>query len=142
MSEKANEETLIDKLNELIAKKFQDLISRINVNNILPKASGNLQQSVEFNYKLDGTVFKVVMSIADYYKYLDEGRKPGKFPPIDKIKEWITIKPIVPQTINGITPTVNQLSYLIARKIALKGIDPLGLTDKINKEFKQIWNTL
>jgi hypothetical protein len=44
------------------------------------------------------------------------GRRPGKFPPIDKIKKWIYDKGIVAQGIS-----FNSLAYLIARKIATQG---------------------
>lgn len=46
------------------------------------------------------------------------GRKPGKFPPLEMIRNWIASKGIVPQDIS-----MNSLVYLIARKIARKGTD-------------------
>ncbi len=45
----------------------------------------------------------------DYLYYLDQGRAPGKFPPVDKIYDWVINKPV------DINP------YLVGRKIAKEG---------------------
>lgn len=43
-------------------------------------------------------------------------------PPINAIKQWVEVKPVIPRPMsNGKLPTVNQLVYLIARKIGLEG---------------------
>ena len=75
------------------------------------------------------------MSFADYWKWAEYGRKPGKFPPIEKIKEWIKVKPILPRPTDGKLPTENQLAFLIARKIATKGTKGSGVYAKTVKEF-------
>lgn len=50
---------------------------------------------------------------------------PGRFPNIDAIKKWIQVKPVIPTVqSNGKIPTLNQLTYLISRKIARDGIEP------------------
>jgi hypothetical protein len=46
------------------------------------------------------------------------GRRPGKFPPIDDIKQWIDDKGINPTDISK-----DSLAFLIARKIAREGTD-------------------
>jgi len=46
------------------------------------------------------------------------GRKPGKFPPIQMIRNWIDSKGIQPTDISK-----DSLAFLIARKIARKGTD-------------------
>ncbi len=68
--------------------------------------------------------FSVTIEIEDYWKYVEEGRGPGKYPPVEKIEEWVERKPVQPQSINGDTPSVKQLSFLIARKIAERGTTP------------------
>lgn len=45
----------------------------------------------------------------DYLYYLDQGRGPGKFPPVDKIEAWVANKPV------DIDP------FLVGRKIAREG---------------------
>lgn len=90
------------------------------------KATGNLIASVkpleiEFsNDRMSGSI-----SIADYWKYVEHGRRPGgKFPPFDKILEWVRVKPILPRPVNGLKPTDRQIAFLISRKIARDGIEP------------------
>lgn len=91
-------------------------------------ASGDLYESVEYivNTKNKGT-FSVQISLNDYAKYIEKGRKAGKFPPISAIEKWIKVKPVLPRPYNGKLPTTKQLAYLIARKIALDGIKPQPL---------------
>jgi hypothetical protein len=51
----------------------------------------------------------------DYFYYLDHGRGPGKFPPVDKIRDWVSSK-------LGITgKEINSIAYLIGRKISNEG---------------------
>lgn len=90
-------------------------------------ASGTLTNSFTYDVELDNAHFAVTVSLEDYWYYVENGRKAGKMPPIDKIAEWIEVKHIVPQVRNGIeggvhkVPTVRQLAYLIARKIGNEG---------------------
>lgn len=89
------------------------------------KATGDLIKSIkpieiEFsNNKMSGSI-----SLASYWKYIEYGRRPGKFPPPNKILDWIKIKPVIPRPVNGIKPTDKQLAFLISRKIARDGIKP------------------
>jgi len=46
---------------------------------------------------------------------LNSGRLPGKFPPLEPIREWVRIKLNVPDS------QVNSVAFLIARKIARSG---------------------
>ena len=85
------------------------------------KATGELIKSISTEIKFGGTRIDVVLNVADYYKYVEEGRKKGKFPPVDKILQWIKAKPIKPQKRDGKLPTEKQLAYLIGRKIAREG---------------------
>jgi hypothetical protein len=88
---------------------------------------------------------------AKYFYQQKFGRKPGKFPPIDDILDWIRAKGITPRDTKT---TQKQLAYLFARKIAQSGTDVYqkkrdGLSveeevkvlvkdfgDKLNGEFK------
>ncbi|MBV1889253.1 MAG: hypothetical protein KUG67_03310, partial [Proteobacteria bacterium] len=69
------------------------------------KASGRWTDSLTVETKKD----KGVILAEDYTEFLTDGRKPGKFPPIDKIKAWIVAK--------GITSdiSISSLAFLIAR---------------------------
>lgn len=55
-----------------------------------------------------------------YFHQQFHGRKPGKFPPIDDILDWIRVKGIVARDSKT---TTRQLAFLFARKIAERGTD-------------------
>lgn len=94
-------------------------------------ASGLLSQSVRYMVNRDGTTYAVDLSLQDYWKYVEYGRRPGQFPPISKILEWVKVKPVVPRPMdNGKIPTEKQLAFLIARKISEDGIKPSPALDK------------
>lgn len=89
------------------------------------KASGNLVNSIkQLDIEFKGNNMSGVISLANYWKYVEYGRRPGKFPPPNKILKWIEIKPVLPRPINGIKPTNKQMAFLISRKIAREGIKP------------------
>ena len=86
-------------------------------------ATGDLMNNVEYIIEKDSRSVSVSLQLEDYWKYVEEGRAPGRFPPVDKILDWIRVKPIVPDERNGRLPTENQLAFLIGRKIAEEGIE-------------------
>ena len=82
-------------------------------------ASGTLGDTMEYIVEIDDTHYSVQISIENYYEYVENGRKAGKFPPPTAIMDWILVKPIHPQPdANGKTPSINSLAFLIGRKIA------------------------
>lgn len=88
------------------------------------RATGNLIDSVQCKIAYQGINFVVFLELADYWRYVEDGRKPGRFPPVDKILEWVKIKPVLPVPMeNGELPTEEQLAFLISRKIANEGIE-------------------
>lgn len=77
-------------------------------------ASGDWENSLEARTeRLSGQIWGL-----DYTEMLEDGRKPGKRPPVEIIEKWIEDKGIVPRDI-----TVSSLAFLIARKIGEKGWD-------------------
>lgn len=60
---------------------------------------------------------EVTLHLPPYWRYLENGRGPGKFPPPEAIRNWIEVKHIIPRN----DTTVPQLTYLISRKIAREG---------------------
>lgn len=113
---------LTEVLNEFADAFIQNARNNLEANQ--SNASYNLYNSFEKVIEVGEDYFKVSISLADYWQYLENGRGPGKFPPVDKIKEWIEVKPVNPTPLsNGKTPSVEQLSFLIGRKIANEGTE-------------------
>lgn len=107
------------------------------------KASGDLLRSIKpIEINFESSKYTGSISLAYYWKYVEYGRRPGKFPPPNKILDWIKIKPVIPRPVNGIKPTEKQLAFLISRKIARDGIEAgnqfkeaLDLTWAKNKDY-------
>lgn len=58
---------------------------------VSPKvATGDLLNSISVQY--NETNGEVVVSMADYWRYVNDGRKPGKYAPLQSILEWIKAK--------------------------------------------------
>lgn len=82
-------------------------------------ASGKLIASLDYRIReiLNGYELDILME--DYGQYVDKGRKPGKMPPLEPIKEWTKLKGL---------PT--GLAFPIARKIGMFGIPPTNFIEK------------
>lgn len=131
-------DNLIEVLKEYALVIQEHYKNRLNEND--KRATDNLINSIRYEYHNQGISYEIDLRLEDYWKYVEYGRAPGKFPPIDKILEWITAKQILPHPDgNGNLPTEKQLAYLIARHIAEEGIEAgnyLNDTiDEINEEF-------
>lgn len=88
------------------------------------KATGDLIRSIKpIEIQFETNKYSGSISLAYYWKYVEYGRRPGKFPPPNKILDWVKIKPVIPRPVNGIKPTEKQLAFLISRKIARDGIE-------------------
>lgn len=108
-------------------------------------ASGELGNSVK--YIIDNSTggrIEVNLELAHYWKYIENGRSAGKWPPISAIEKWIEVKPILPRPMaNGQLPTTKQLAYLIARKIGLEGYEGKGiLQDRIDNANTAFWEDI
>lgn len=85
-------------------------------------ASGLLGNSISCIVQTEDGIYDLYISIQDYWKYVEYGRQPGKFPPVDAIKQWIQVKPIIPDARTGKIPTIDELTFLVSRSIARNGI--------------------
>nr|CAI9751912.1 hypothetical protein ELOWGMBK_ELOWGMBK_CDS_0003 [Herelleviridae sp.]CAI9751926.1 hypothetical protein QGKEIAJE_QGKEIAJE_CDS_0003 [uncultured phage] len=99
-------------------------------------ATGTLANNIRSIVEFDGKYFTIALDTVDYFKYANDGRKAGKFPPLEDIKRWIRVKSILPTPIKGKLPTENQLAYLIGRKIALRGTQGSHLLEKTEGSFQ------
>lgn len=90
-------------------------------------ASGELKESIEFKVKATAKKIELDIIMLDYWGAVDEGRKAGKQPPIDKIKEWLTYPNVKSKlgSSDSLSSTdiakTNSLAYMIARKIGREG---------------------
>lgn len=142
--EMANEalrwEHLRDVFNDFGAELVAQYIANLDQRNI--HATRDLANSVHYTVVVDERCIAVDISLLEYWKYIEYGRRAGKFPPLKSIEEWIKVKGIQPMTRtqssvkrwtqhrgrirrnDGRIPSIKSLAFLIGRKIKEEGIQP------------------
>lgn len=125
--------TLERVLNEFADQFIQNARDGLQADNSI--ATGELYDSFEKIIEIGEDYYSVKISLADYWEYVNNGRKPGKFPPPPAIRNWIEVKPVNPYPLpNGKTPSVEQLTFLTSRKIANEGIEPTHFFDEAKEQ--------
>ena len=104
--------------------------------------NGELYRTISYSVSTGNSGWVISVSLADYWKYIEYGRRPGKMPPVSAIENWINVKQIVPHSMTlksgkTVIPTIPQLSFLIARSIGRRGIAPKPLFQKSFEAAKQ-----
>lgn len=90
------------------------------------KSSGKLINSLKPEIKQIGEQLQILINGEDYINAIDKGRKRGKFPPVDKITEWCSIK--------GIPKSA---AWAIATNIYKFGIKPTNVIAEAQQKFMQ-----
>ena len=111
--------TVNDTIKEIVDRMLDLYKNKLVDNNI--NASNTLYNNASTVIEVNGLTLSVSFNLDEYWKYVEYGRRPGKRPPIDAIEQWIKVKPIVPDPINGKIPSTRQLAFLISRKIGMEG---------------------
>lgn len=115
-------------------RKFLEVATKDNTKHY------ELSNNIKFNLQVNDTVFEIEFQAPSYWKFANYGRSPGKFPPPDKIEDWIIRRKITPYpTKSGKIPTRKQLTYLISRKIAREGFKGSGFLEKSLSEQQDYW---
>lgn len=126
---------VLNDFGKFLVEEYKDRLITENVN-----ASDELYNSVRYMVEQGNNKFEVKLELAHYWKYVENGRKAGKWPPISAIEKWIEIKPIIPRPMkNGKLPTTQQLAFLISRKIGLEGIKPRPL---LQQTIDEVWDIM
>lgn len=102
-----------------------------------------IKSKLSFNFEIDGNFYEIIFHAPEYFKWVENGRGPGKNPPIKAIEDWITIKHITPYpSSRGGLPTKRQLAFLISRAIGRDGTKatPTFALSRALDEDKSYWN--
>ena len=79
---------VLERYGELLCTRYQSYV---------PEATGLLASTARFEVHYKDNSYEVGLYLKDYWKYVENGRKAGKFPPLSKIEEWIRVKPVIPR---------------------------------------------
>lgn len=120
----------LNNLIEWLAQVYRNILAADGIN-----ASGKLSQ-FDTDFALEDNHFRIYFYLEPYWKWVEDGRPPGKMPPISAIEDWIRIKPIVPESRNGKVPDTKQLAYLISRKIGRDGYEGKKPMDRALHSFE------
>lgn len=113
--------TLVDSSKLIVDEYKRNLISKGKV------ATGSLLNTLRAEAISTEDSEDIDLHLQHYWKYVEFGRNPGKFPPVDAIKAWIADKKLP-------VDNINSAAYLISRKIALKGIPAThSLQESLNR---------
>lgn len=108
------------------------LISEIISQYLNAIVEGIKQDAAAKNQKIPVSSFRVEVNgdsgkllAADHFKYLVQGRGPGKFPPPDKMLEFVQNNPQVYWDAQRVFANITEqgLAFIIGRKIAREGTD-------------------
>lgn len=94
---------LVEKLADLYRQQLQN--SNIN-------ASGKLS-NFTYDIEFDGRTYIVYFLLEPYWKWVENGRKPGTPPPIKPIEEWVRVKLKV--------PSARKVAFAISKTIGKRG---------------------
>lgn len=112
-----------------------------------PRASGNLIKNLNV-YWVDSDFEaqpELVVELPDYYYFVEQGRRPGRFPPLNMIRTWARVKKEVPQFRDKKGRFINNetRAYLIGRSIATYGYGATPFIDSaINAVLPKITDKL
>ena len=105
-----------------------------------------LKDKIKFVMNVNGNFYEIEFNAPSYWKYANDGRRPGKMPPVNVIADWVKRRNITPYALkNGKTPEPKQLPFMIANAIARDGTKfhgPTGIhfLEKSIDEQKSYWD--
>lgn len=117
--------TLKELANKFKAKTEQDMKSILNSKG---KGQSRIINLINIKMKFQKDKINLNLNLPEYSKWVDEGRRPGKQPPIKNIIDWCYRKSID-----------IKYSFPIARKIGKFGLPPTNFLDPW-KKFSEMFS--
>ena len=108
-----------------------------------------LKDKIKFVMNVNGNFYEIGFDAPAYWEYANDGRGPGKMPPVkvidgkkqSVIADWVRRRNITPYALkNGKLPTDDQLAFMIAKKIGREGTTGIHFLEKSIDEQKAYWD--
>ena len=113
------------------------MVGLLKGNKPFPKvASGSLINSI--NYRLQDTAngINVILLANDYLQYVDRGRKPGTYPPIQAIQKWVSIKGLPKEAAWAIRQNIYKFG-IKPTNVIRKTQNIMDITRNANRKYEQ-----
>lgn len=124
-----------------IYKKLEEIGSKVvaEMRGILQKgyngrpaiASGNLYNSIDYEIQVNEGVWTLVIEYADYGKWVNNGRSPGRFPPKRAIEDWCRLKGLPQKAVWPIMVKIKKGGFYSSK------IGQFNITDKDGNQSKR-----
>ena len=103
----------------------------------MTKQTGALYNSIRVNY--DSSSDSIVVQMEDYWQYVNDGRKPGKYVPIKPLMKWIRTKGFNKSKTTGKFQKFNikGMAFAVSKNIQKFGIAPTNFYDDAFKIFEK-----
>lgn len=129
-----------DLLSQFLEAIKQDVIAEQQRQNKI--ASGESIRSYEVVTEGNELYTVGQLKASNYWDFIENGRGPGKFPPLERIQQWIKEKGI-----ESDLRKIKSLAYVIGKKIAEKGTNqydqgPAGLLMAATESRLEAFQTL
>ena len=103
----------------------------------MKKQTGALYNSI--NVKFDAQSDEIIVSMLDYWRYVNDGRKPGKYVPIKPLMDWIRAKGFNKNKQTGKFQkfSIKGTAFAISKNIEKFGIQPTYFYDDAFTQFEE-----
>lgn len=113
------------------------LVAQLKGNRPYPKvASGSLVNSINYRLVETANYVQVQLLANNYLKWVDEGRRPGTYPPIRAIQRWVAIKGIKPEAAWAIRQNIYKFG-IKPTNVIKKTIRTIELSRNNNRKYEE-----
>ena len=101
--------------------------------------TSKLIESIEYKILQADDDAQLVILMEDYGTYVDQGRGPGKMPPLSKLEGWVKRKKLQWRNKKGRFISYKSIAFMIGRKIGKFGTPPTHfITQTLLRRDKQL----
>ena len=102
-----------------------------------------LRNNIKFNLQVGDNFYEIVFAAPQYWKWAEDGRRPGKMPPVSAIADWVTRRKIAPYSNkNGKLPSTNGIHFLEKSVTEAENYFVSKISDAITEDIKENLNFL